>query len=72
MNRRWFGGPKLNEWRMLTAAGKYDGPFFDYPNEYYIREVPKPISTRFKFTVVKDLPDTELKCAPFNAYISYE
>lgn len=33
-SRRWFSGPKLNEWRLQTAVGSCDMPFFMYPYKY--------------------------------------
>lgn len=31
MNRRWWSGDDLDEWKMLAASGQCDAPFFVYP-----------------------------------------
>jgi len=32
LNRRWFSGPKLLDWKQQTACGEYAGPFATFPN----------------------------------------
>jgi hypothetical protein len=65
-NRRWFAGPKLTQWKMMTASKKYCGPFATFPQpDLLIEQSAEPVRFRFIFNIVTDwkIPEPRVELA---------